>query len=650
MAARLVAEKGLVKGLVLSFEDADEWFIGRDPDECQLVVEDPKISRKHVLCKKVDEGIILENLSSTNPIWINQDAIQGPYLLQEGDRLRMGDGFFRFFSGLLSEIPEEEEEVSDDFFEDQEGHEEAAVEEEEEEETFEESETEAVLEEEPLDLNNSSLLDDDEDGYYDTIYTEKELTFGTPIYSAPLEKTPVSKESDTPSQEGVQASEQKPFLPDTRWLLKVMTGPSTGAEYPLEEGNTYVIGSDDEKCDITLHDISISRQHARLTLTEEESLQIEDLSSRNGLRIDGTPIEGEVALIPSHLVSLGTSSFLIIDKEMKLETLTTLPESLTVEQDEIPAEDKKEVAASSIFRIPSISTGKFALVSVLLGIVSIIGIGSVSLLKTEDVKIVQINTEDQITEIISDYPDIEFDLNNSRLFVLGHVTTSVERDRLLHALRNLNYVDRIDDHIVIDELVWQETNQILSKNPSWRSISIYSPVPGQFVLSGYLQSNSEAEALIDYMNVHFDHLDRLQNKVVVEEQLIETVNVELIESAFSDVFAEITSGELTISGYMSTTKAPELRKIMTKMKRIPGIRSIKNFVVELAPEDSMINLSDRYDVTGHFRHANVNVSVVINGRILARGDTLDGMTITSIKSRSIFLEKDGFKFRIDYIK
>ena len=639
MTARLVAEKGLVKGLVLSFEDGDEWLIGRDPDECQLVVEDPKISRKHILCRKVEAGIILENLSTTNPIWINQETIQGPYLLQEGDRLQMGDGFFRFFSGIISESTMEEEESLPDDASDPPG---------EHAEDREEPEPEEL----PAD-SDSSFSDDEEDGYFETIYSEKELTFGTPIYSPPSPEKDLiegaDKEAVEPPEKSIQAPAQAPFLPDTRWLLKVMTGPSTGAEHPLEEGNTYIIGSDDTNCDIILHDISISRQHARLTLSEDETLNIEDLQSRNGVRIDGSLVEGETNLIPSHLVSLGTTSFLIIDKERKSETLSTLPTPLADESLNAPPEEQKEHASSG-FKVPSIPVGKIALVSIIFGIMSIIGIGSVSLLKIEDVAVERVNVEDQIREITSNYPDIEFDFNNSRLFLLGHVTTAIERDRLLHALKSLSFVQRIDDHTVIDELVWQETNQILSKNPEWRSISIYSPVPGQYVLTGYLQSNSEAESLTDYMNVHFDHLDRLQNKVVVEEQLVEAVNVALIENAFSDVFVEISSGELTISGYMSAAKAPELRNIVARAQKLPGIRTIKNFVVELAPEESMINLSDRYEVTGHFRHANVNVSVVINGRILARGDTLDGMTITSIKPRSIFLEKEGFKFRIDYIK
>jgi hypothetical protein len=42
--------------------------------------------------------------------------------------------------------------------------------------------------------------------------------------------------------------------------------------------------------------------------------------------------------------------------------------------------------------------------------------------------------------------------------------------------------------------------------------------------------------------------------------------------------------------------------------------------------------------------------VVINGRILRKGDSLDGMLITTIQSNVIYLEKGGVKYRIDFSK
>jgi hypothetical protein len=40
--------------------------------------------------------------------------------------------------------------------------------------------------------------------------------------------------------------------------------------------------------------------------------------------------------------------------------------------------------------------------------------------------------------------------------------------------------------------------------------------------------------------------------------------------------------------------------------------------------------------------------VVINGKILSVGSDLEGMTITKMENNSVFLEKDGIKYRINY--
>ena len=93
---------------------------------------------------------------------------------------------------------------------------------------------------------------------------------------------------------------------------------------------------------------------------------------------------------------------------------------------------------------------------------------------------------------------------------------------------------------------------------------------------------------------------------------------------------------------------PDFNKTLVSIKDIPGVRNIKNFVNELAPEQSMVNISDKYEITGVSHQGSMNTSVIINGRILTRGDVLDGMTITSIKPNAVFLEKDGIKYRIDY--
>lgn len=104
MAAKLVAEEGSLKGLVLSLEDGDHWVIGRDPDACQLLVEDPSASRKHLICRTTPKGILVENLSETNPVQVNDEEIKEPRLLQNGDAVKIGSGTFRFYAEAAAQL------------------------------------------------------------------------------------------------------------------------------------------------------------------------------------------------------------------------------------------------------------------------------------------------------------------------------------------------------------------------------------------------------------------------------------------------------------------------------------------------------------------------------------------------------------------
>ena len=55
-----------------------------------------------------------------------------------------------------------------------------------------------------------------------------------------------------------------------------------------------VIGRNPRQCDVVLLHPTVSRRHARLTLTADNRLQVEDLGSTNGTSIDGTRIAAGV--------------------------------------------------------------------------------------------------------------------------------------------------------------------------------------------------------------------------------------------------------------------------------------------------------------------------------------------------------------------
>ena len=115
------------------------------------------------------------------------------------------------------------------------------------------------------------------------------------------------------------------MTPSARFLLKVIAGTNTGAEFALEAGHSYLMGTETTSCDIVFHDLSVSREHARLYLSPTGQLEIEDLRSRNGVVIDQKQITGRVVLQPSVVVTLGTTAFFVVDREAPQETLVMVP-------------------------------------------------------------------------------------------------------------------------------------------------------------------------------------------------------------------------------------------------------------------------------------------------------------------------------------
>lgn len=677
MVAKLIAEEGILKGLILPLEGSDQWIIGRDPDACQLLIEDPAASRKHLLCRQTPEGIILENLSTTNPAQINQEVLNKPHLLKEGDTVKIGSGMFRFHSGER---------------EDEENPSEAHISQDIETPNGEilQINGQQSIEPQPQKQQNMEQPVADPE-------VEKQASLPSPEESdESKEKAPVSEnapaaeeaiaaaaphESMPPAHEGDHhdsifeddAAEHAGALAEInfdltetgRWLLKVIGGPNNGAEFSMQASTSYLLGTDPNFCDIVFHDTSVSRQHARINVGEKDTLEIEDLKSRNGTLINGVQLTGKQPLPPNTVVSIGTTSFIVYDREGEMQTIISplLPSIVKVLQKE-EAKKEESVAALPVEPVaaPVVekpveapkphSIGAFILIAIITGLFIVVGIGTVTLFHSQPVIAKQeINADQALQQALAPFPDVKysFNKNTGRLLLVGHVLTGTDRNQLLYNLQGMSFIKSLDESgVVIDEGVWREVNQVLSRNASWKGISIQSPSPGHFVISGYLKSRKQADQLWDYLGTNFPYLDRLEKKVVVEEDVIDSVNSLLQNQGIKDVSTQLNEGELVLSGAIPNTKMADYEKVLTKAKDIQGIRSIRNLVAAQAPEQSMVNISDRYEVTGISHQGGVNNYVVINGRILGKGDVLDGMTIESIKPTAVFLEKDGVKYRIDY--
>lgn len=686
MAAKLVAEEGALKGLVLSLEDGDQWVIGRDPDACQLLIEDPSASRKHLVCRSSPQGIIVENLSETNPIQVNEEEVKEPRLLQNGDAVKIGDGTFRFYaedSAHLFEEPNDQEPP-------EQGTPQKATEENEEEVTPEQPEAE----------NSSS------DAAYRPPASKTEEATPKPTQeneeATAMERSTKEDQPETPpSDEAAAASQalqeipQENAVPDNeerhdtifdeepsdknkiaeinfglldtgRWLLKVISGPNNGAEFSMQSGHGYIIGTDPNACDIVFHDTSVSRQHARISVSEDDQLSIEDLKSRNKTLIEGTPIEGKQPLGTNLHVSLGTTSFLVFDREGEMKTIISplMPSIVKVLQTEESnkqssqeAEAKALEAAAAAAAAEPLSEaastknlGAFLLIGVLTGLFVIVGIGTAMLFRSEPV--IAQKTVDPMKELdsaLSQFPSVKysFNPNTGQLLLVGHVLTTTDKNQLLYSLRGLSFIKSLDDNgVVIDEYVWREINQVLEKNPAWKGITVMAASPGKFVVSGYLETQTQAERLSEYLSANFPYPDLLEKKIVVDQEILNQINLLLQNKGIKTVTAKLSNGEVTLAGGIPKGKIDDFNAILAEVKEIRGVRMIRNVTSGISPEASVINISDKYEVTG-ISNQGGNLSVVINGRILMKGDVLDGMTITTIQTNVIYLEKDDVKYKID---
>lgn len=644
MVAKLIVEEGDLKGLSLSLEGGDTWTIGRDPDDCQFVIEDPLVSRKHLIVHRTPEGFLIENLSITNPVQINDEEMgDQPRLLQQGDTLKIGNELLRFYEDSAAHILEDEGFVSG-----------------ESEEIEEMDETEGLSE-----IESST--------------SESEILPMPEIPKTPKIKTPSDDQSASQNTifEEEDANQAKlaeidfGIVETGRWLLKVIGGPNNGAEFYMQAGNSYILGTDPQNSDIVFHDTSVSRQHAKITVTNDDTLTIEDLKSRNGVLINGVSIENKQSLSPNVIVTLGTTSFVIYDREGEMQTIISplLPSIVKVLQQEPPkvTETPQVVAAPPPTAEPppqepmptkeiqpakqNRQFGPYIVLTAVIGLFVLAGIGTTSLFHSEPIVVhLQENADELIQNALKPYPATRFTFNKSTggLLLLGHVTTLADKNQLLYNLQGLKFIKSIDDTgIVIDEYVWQEVNSILSKNPAWKGITIHSPTAGQFILSGYLQTRKQADQLSSYISLNFPYLDLLKKQIIVEEDVVNQINLWLQNEQLTDIVPKMSNGEISLTGTAPADKMNAVNNVIEKIKQIPGVRILNNLVRTQTAETGMINISEHYPVTGKSRVGH-KYTVMINGRLLSEDDDLDGMTITKITPDTVYLEKDGVKYRIDY--
>jgi FHA domain-containing protein len=87
-------------------------------------------------------------------------------------------------------------------------------------------------------------------------------------------------------------------------------------EVDLQRGSTYIGRS--EECEVTIEDPLVSRKHARI-LFEGDDVTLEDLESRNGVRVNGKQIKGSQKLTDGDRVRIGTQDFVFCRVQQKID-------------------------------------------------------------------------------------------------------------------------------------------------------------------------------------------------------------------------------------------------------------------------------------------------------------------------------------------
>lgn len=608
MPARLIVTDGPKKGLSIELEDTDEWIIGRNPDECDTVLDDPNVSDRQARLHQNKQGVFIENLDPSFDVLVNDEEITSSHLLKEGDEVQIGSTHFAYL-----QAPEEKKSAKggyDDIFGDIES----------EEEPLEESkeEKEEVTEE---DHDIPPIPPKPEMSAYDTIFEDsvedEDLPFNIP--------------------------EEPPLM------LKVIAGPNAGAEIALEKGKTYTIGKDPNTCDIVFQDLSVSREHARLTVSEEKTFFIEDLESKNKTAVNGDVISERMQVYPNELIALGTTIFMIIDQDSPEETIYSPVSKLHTEPEE---ESKKLAEEQGDWKKKPIPMKYLVIGASVAAIFLIMFTSFFSLFKSSSVHVAHKEPVSEIKKALEKFEDVQYSYNpgSGKLFLVGHVLTSVDYQEMNYRLNQISFIQSIEDTVVIDEKVWKTMNDVISTYPNWRSVSIHSPKAGQFVVSGYLETIEEGVELYDYLTVNFPYLDRLKNHIVIEKTLDTQITGLIANAQLGGIEFQLSNGNVVLSGNYIEKNERELKKLEKEIQHIQGVISVKNYAIAAHESGVGINISQNYQITGSSSYDGKGYSVVMNGKIYTLGDRVDGMKILSIGSSTILLEKDGLKYKIDYTR
>jgi hypothetical protein len=91
---RLVVDRAAGHESGLAYDLSHGATLGRGDVEIQL--DDPFASSQHARITRQGRALVIEDLGSTNGTYLNDEPLNGPQPLHDGDRIRIGDSEFSF--------------------------------------------------------------------------------------------------------------------------------------------------------------------------------------------------------------------------------------------------------------------------------------------------------------------------------------------------------------------------------------------------------------------------------------------------------------------------------------------------------------------------------------------------------------------------
>ncbi|MDP6113828.1 MAG: FHA domain-containing serine/threonine-protein kinase [Planctomycetota bacterium] len=109
---KLEAIEGKIAGQVFVILQEGELSLGRVPEN-EIVVIDPRVSRKHCIFYQSESGTMVKDLGSSNGTRLNGERQKSAVLLKNGDQVRTGSVTFRFDEEELEHQSEETREFEE---------------------------------------------------------------------------------------------------------------------------------------------------------------------------------------------------------------------------------------------------------------------------------------------------------------------------------------------------------------------------------------------------------------------------------------------------------------------------------------------------------------------------------------------------------